>query len=87
LEQQPKAYEVSSLLTYVDQAQRPLLLMHGTADDNVYFLHTLKLSDALFKAGKPHAVLPLANFTHMVPDPLAMQREWERIATWFKETL
>ncbi len=84
---QPKAYEVSSLLSYVKDAKRPLLLIHGTADDNVYFLHTLKLSDALFKAGKPHSVLPLANFTHMVPDPLVTERLWERIATHFKETL
>ncbi|MFZ5445408.1 MAG: DPP IV N-terminal domain-containing protein, partial [Myxococcota bacterium] len=84
---QPKAYEVSSLLSYVKDVKRPLLLIHGTADDNVYFLHTLKLSDALFKAGKPHSVLPLTNFTHMVPDPLVTERLWERIATWFKETL
>ncbi len=84
---QPKAYEVSSLLTYVKDAKRPLLLIHGTADDNVYFLHSLKLSDAMFKAGKSHSVLPLTNFTHMVPDPLVTERLWERIATWFKETL
>ncbi|MDP3154922.1 MAG: alpha/beta fold hydrolase [Archangium sp.] len=84
---QPKAYEVSSLLSYVKDSKRPMLLIHGTADDNVYFLHTLKLSDALFKAGKPHSVLPLQNFTHMVPDPLVTERLWERIATWFKETL
>ena len=84
---QPKAYEVSSLLSYVEQAKRPLLLIHGTADDNVYFLHTLKLSDALFRAGVPHSVLPLSNLTHMVPEPLVMQRQWERIATFFKETL
>lgn len=82
-----KAYDGSSLLAYVDRAKRPLLLIHGTADDNVYFLHTLKLSDALFKAGKPHAVLPLANFTHMVPDPIVTQRLWQRIAGFFKETL
>ncbi len=82
-----KAYEVSSLLTYVPKATRPVLLVHGTADDNVYFVHTLKLSDALFKAGKPHAVLPLSNFTHMVPDPLVTERLWERVASWFKETL
>ncbi len=82
-----KAYDVSSVLTYVDRAKRPLLLIHGTADDNVYFLHSLKLSDALFKAGKPHAVLPLANFTHMVPDPIVTQRLWQRIAGFFKETL
>lgn len=86
-ETDPKAYEVSSLLTYVKDAKRPLLLIHGTADDNVYFLHSLKLSDALFKAGKPHSVLPLTNFTHMVPDPLVTERLWERVATWFKETL
>ena len=82
-----KAYEVSSLLTYVPKAKRPLLLIHGTADDNVYFLHTLKLSDAMFRAGKPHQVLPLSNFTHMVPDPLVTERLYERIATFFKETL
>ncbi len=82
-----KAYEVSSLLTYVPKAKRPLLLIHGTADDNVYFLHTLKLSDAMFKAGKPHQVLPLSNFTHMVPDPVVMERLYERIAQYFKETL
>lgn len=82
-----QAYEVSSLLPYVKDARRPLLLLHGTADDNVYFLHTLKLSDAMFRAGKAHAVLPLTNFTHAVPDPLMTQRLYERIATWFKETL
>ncbi len=85
--EQSKAYEVSSLLGYVKDAKRPILLIHGTADDNVYFLHTLKLSDAMFKAGKPHSVLPLTNFTHMVPEPLVTQRLYERIATWFKETL
>jgi dipeptidyl-peptidase 4 len=82
-----KAYEVSNLLTYVPKTTRPILFMHGTADDNVYFFHTLKLSDALFRAGKPHSVLPLANFTHMVPEPLVMERQWEWIARYFKDTL
>ncbi len=81
------AYEVSSLLSYVKDAKRPLLLIHGTADDNVYFLHTLKLSDALFRAGKPHAVLPLTNFTHMVPEPLVTQRLEERLVQWFRDNL
>jgi dipeptidyl-peptidase-4 len=53
----------------------------------VYFIHTLKLSDALFKAGKKHEVLPLSNFTHMVPDPLVTQRLWERVAKFFEENL
>ena len=81
------AYEQSSLLPYAEKAQRPLLLIHGTADDNVYFFHTLKLSDALFRAGKRHEVLPLSNFTHMVPEPLATQRLYERVATFFEGNL
>ncbi|MCP3145099.1 S9 family peptidase [Pyxidicoccus xibeiensis] len=88
-QEQPKAYEVSSLLTYAKQ-DKPigkLLLIHGTADDNVYFFHTLKLSDALFRAGKPHELLPLSGLTHMVPDPLVTERQWERVMDHFKRNL
>jgi dipeptidyl-peptidase-4 len=44
---------------------RPLMLIHGLADDNVVFAHTLRLSAALLGAGYPHAVLPLSGITHM----------------------
>ncbi len=39
--------------------ERPLFVVHGTADDNVYFLHSLRLTDALFRAGprEPRAAL------------------------------
>ena len=37
---------------------RPLLLVHGMADDNVVAAHTLRLSAALLTAGRPHAVHP-----------------------------
>ena len=45
--------------------QRPLLLIHGLADDNVVVAHTLRLSGALLAAGYPHSVLPLTGITHM----------------------
>jgi dipeptidyl-peptidase-4 len=88
-EEHPQAYEKSSLLTYVkaDAPMGKLLIIHGTADDNVFFSHTLKLSDALFRAGKPHEVLPLSGFTHMVLDPLVSERRWERLMRHFKENL
>jgi dipeptidyl-peptidase-4 len=81
------AYHEGSLLTYAGQLKRPLLLIHGTADDNVYFRHTLKLCDALFRAGKDFEVLPLSGLTHMVPDPVVMERENGRIASFFHEHL
>jgi len=86
-EAHPEAYAKSSLLTYAGKLERPLLLIHGTADDNVYFFHTLKLSDALFRAGKPHDLLPLSGLTHMVPDPLVTERQWQRVHGYFREHL
>ncbi len=80
-------YERSSLLTYASQLRRPLLLIHGTADDNVLFFHSLKLSQALFRAGKPHELLPLPGLTHMVPDPVVTERLWGRIAGAFASVL
>ncbi len=44
---------------------RPLLLIHGLADDNVVVAHTLRLSGALLAAGHPHSVLLLTGITHM----------------------
>ncbi len=44
---------------------RPVLLIHGLADDNVVVAHTLRLSGALLAAGYPHSVLPLTGITHM----------------------
>lgn len=82
-----KAYKDASLLTYAGDLRQPLLLVHGTADDNVYFRHTLKLVDALFRAGKDFEVLPLSGFTHMVPDPVVTQRLWTRIAEFFQKQL
>jgi dipeptidyl-peptidase-4 len=61
----PAAYERSSLLADAPKLTRPLLLIHGLADDNVAVAHTLRLSSALLAAGRQHNVLPLSGVTHM----------------------
>lgn len=70
----PGGYSKSNLVARAAELTRPLLLIHGSGDDNVYFFHSLKFADALFRAGKPFEFLPLVNFTHMVADPLVQQR-------------
>ena len=65
-------YERSSLIPLArtierDQPDRPLLIIHGLADDNVLAKHTLQLSAALLAAGRAHQVLPLCGVTHMTP--------------------
>ncbi len=62
-----RPYEETSLIRAADHLSRPLLLIHGLADDNVVAAHTLQLSSALLAAGKPHEVLPLSGVTHMTP--------------------
>jgi dipeptidyl-peptidase-4 len=81
------AYDATSALTHADKLERPLLLVHGTTDDNVYFTHTLKLGQALFHAGKPFEMLPLAGLTHMVPDPAVKKALYRRILAFFRRSL
>ena len=87
LPESKKAYDDSSLIPLAPKLSRPLLLVHGTADDNVYFRHTLRLTDALFRAGRDFDVLPLPGLTHMVPDPIITERLWSRIAGYFQNHL
>jgi dipeptidyl-peptidase 4 len=61
----PENYARSSLLADAPKLTRPLLLVHGLADDNVVVAHTLRLSAALLAAGRQHNVLPLSGITHM----------------------
>lgn len=88
LPESQKAYDEASLIPLAKDLKRPLLLVHGTADDNVYYRHTLKLSDALFRAGKNFEALALPGVTHMYSaDPVVMERLWARTAAFFKTHL
>lgn len=64
---EPANYDRTDLTAAAAGLERPLLLMHGLADDNVVAAHTLRLSRALLEAGRPHTVLPLSGVTHMTP--------------------
>lgn len=86
------AYARSSVLTFAardpgSDPLRPLLIVHGTADDNVYFSHAVKMSDAMFRSGRPFEFLPLAGLTHMVPEPTVSRRLQTRIVDFFQRNL
>ncbi|MER5755637.1 prolyl oligopeptidase family serine peptidase [Streptomyces sp. NPDC002088] len=68
----PDSYAKSNLVTdgglsAAAEPHRPLMIVHGLADDNVVVAHALRLSSALLAAGRPHEVLPLSGVTHMTP--------------------
>ncbi|MET1075577.1 MAG: prolyl oligopeptidase family serine peptidase [Umezawaea sp.] len=66
-DERPEVYETNSLIADAGKLERPLMIIHGLADDNVVAAHTLRLSSALVAAGRPHTVLPLSGVTHMTP--------------------
>jgi dipeptidyl-peptidase-4 len=63
--EEPEAYRRNSVIEDAPNLQRPLLLIHGLADDNVVVAHTLRLSAALFEAGRFHELVLLPNATHL----------------------
>ncbi|ANY08768.1 prolyl oligopeptidase family serine peptidase [Pseudonocardia sp. HH130630-07] len=74
-----ESYRRSSILAdaatppTADAPHRPLMVVHGLADDNVVAAHTLRLSSALLAAGRPHQVLPLSGVTHMTPQEVVAE--------------
>jgi dipeptidyl-peptidase-4 len=69
----PELYRRNSLMDDAHKLERPLLLIHGLADDNVVVAHTLRFSRALLEAGRPHRVLPLSNITHMATNEVVAE--------------
>ncbi|MBT8241225.1 MAG: prolyl oligopeptidase family serine peptidase, partial [Acidimicrobiia bacterium] len=72
-DQFPEHYERTNLVSNADLLARPLLLIHGLADDNVVAAHSLQLSSALLAHGRVHQVLPLGGVTHMTPQAVVAQ--------------
>ncbi|HEX3648589.1 MAG TPA: prolyl oligopeptidase family serine peptidase [Pseudonocardiaceae bacterium] len=87
-DERPDVYQRGSLIPDAPNLTRPLMLIHGLADDNVFVAHTLRLSAALLAAGRDHTVLPLSGVTHMGPTD---EREAENFVltqvSWLKRAL
>jgi dipeptidyl-peptidase-4 len=82
----PDAYHVSNVLTYASGLKKPLLILHGLTDDNVYFENTVKLTQALIAAGKSYNLVLLPG-THMLSDPILRARVDEIRADFLREKL
>ncbi len=72
-DEEPELYAANSLIERAADLKRPLMVIHGLADDNVVAAHTLRFSSALLAAGRPHTVLPLSGVTHMTPQEVVAE--------------
>lgn len=75
---EPDVYRRNSVVVGTEPSgwarqHRPLMVIHGLADDNVVVAHTLRLSSALLAEGRPHETLLLSGVTHMTPQEVVAE--------------
>ena len=76
-------------MSHVDQIKNPLLILHGTADVNVPFLHSMLLMDHLLKAGKGSLVdfMVYPGELHYFDRSFVVRDAWQRVDAFFKKNL
>ena len=84
-EREPDAYTKSSPLTFADSLAKPLLILHGMIDDNVFFQDAVLLVDKLQKAGKKFELMMYPSEEHSFQQPESWADEYRRIYEFFEE--
>jgi dipeptidyl-peptidase-4 len=80
-------YTASDVTLRADRLARPLLIIHGLADDNVVFDHSAKMMGALQKAGKPFETMLYPGQTHAIRDPALVTHMWKTIMAFLERTV
>ncbi|MEP6493011.1 MAG: prolyl oligopeptidase family serine peptidase [bacterium] len=88
-QEHPEVYAKAAPMSHIDQIIHPLLVLHGTADVNVPFIHSVLLMDHVLKAGKGD----LVNFMvypgefHYFDRSFVVRDAWQRVDAFFKQNL
>jgi dipeptidyl-peptidase-4 len=83
----PEGYESTAPLTHAAQLGPKLLVVHGTADDNVHMQQSIAFADALNKARKEYAFVPFAGMKHGPRDRATRHAVHQRLVSFFEENL
>ncbi len=88
-EKNPEAYKRSSPIAYADKLERPFLILHGMADDNVHVQDSVQMIEQLIRLGKTQyfeaMLYPSENHAFVRPESWA--DEYERILWFFEKHL
>lgn len=84
----PGSYENNSVFAHIDGLTEDLLLIHGMADDNVVFRHSVKLMDAMQKSGRHNMrLMTYPGEKHGFRNPENRIHRDRQILDFFLETL
>ena len=82
-----EGYEASSAMNRVDKLHGELLLMHGTADDNVHLRNASEYSEALVQADKQFDMHIYTNRNHSIRGGNTTKHLLTRVTNFFMEHL
>lgn len=83
----PNGYDQNSPLFFADKLKGDLLLIHGTADDNVHVQNTLELSERLVQANKKFDMMVYTNRNHSIYGGNTRIHLFTKIADFFIEKM
>jgi len=87
-ERNKEAYEYASNLRLANNRKGTRLLIHGTGDTAVPFSHTMRMVDALNRAGKPYDLIVLPEWGHWENETRATESyRLEAYRRYFQEHL
>jgi dipeptidyl-peptidase-4 len=80
-------YEISSPITYAQNLAGPLLIIHGMADDNVFFDNTVQMIDALQEASIPFEMMTYPGKRHGIVGEAEKIHLWNMCLEFFNRNL
>lgn len=88
-EENPQVYANASPLSHIDRLQRPLLVLHGTADVNVPFIESIRLMDEVLKKNKGSLVsfMVYPGEFHYFTREQVLRDAWRRVDDFFATQL
>ena len=86
-QEETEAYDRTSAVKAAENLHGRLLLMHGTADDNVHPQNTTQLVDALIKAGQQFDLMLYPGKTHGITGAVARTHLFRYFVEYLKNHL
>ena len=88
-EEHPEIYKNASPVSHIDRLQRPLLILHGTADVNVPFLQSVRLIDEALKNHKGDLIqfMMYPGEFHYFDREHVLRDAWNRVDQFFRQNL
>ncbi|MFQ5703751.1 MAG: S9 family peptidase [Gemmatimonadales bacterium] len=82
-----QGYDLGAPLSYADELQGKLLIVHGTGDDNVHPQNTIRMILALEEANKQFDMRLYPNKTHAIAGGRTRVNLYQLFTDWIKENL